>query len=963
MDITPLPRQREAIQAPLGPVLVVAGPGAGKTFCLISRVEYLIREKGIDPGRICAVTFTNKAAEEIAVRLARTLGDRAEEITRSTLHALCLHLLRDRADLLGLARGFGVADEPYQLAILARLKVYSKERSGLLNRFSRRRMQGFKLSAKDEQIFRDYTDYLIRKNLVDFDDIIVRTDDLLRNHPVVADEISSRWDYLLVDEFQDLSPMQYAILKRLAPHRNFFAVGDEDQSIFSWTGADPRMLDSFRRDYGVTPIVLDRNCRSSRQIFDVARRLVETNPQLFQKSLSAERDSSEPVRALAFPEEETEASWLVSDLQQDRAASGGKWSDYALLYRRHEVGDHLEGRLLRAGIPCRLARGRSLNEDEVIGPVIGALRVVRDPTDQVALVALAESVLPVDLFQEVDRAAKAEDFLEAVRKLARSRPHKDPEARKLWRLIYQCENLTALARSNRTLGGLIEELLAERIGPYTNVLEDRYDDLSDPADCLEAVRLARDLTHVFTGPGQVVIEWMNGLGGALRTMLIASGFRRVASPPPGRPDGPTGPADLVLGPAAAGPLGLSVTLFKALQLIHAGEIKGAPHQFVTFDTETTGKDTATNEIVDIGAVRVVGGTIVGEYQTLVKPERGIPSAMARIHGYDDAMVADAPSFAAMWPAFKAFVGTDLMVAHNGMEFDVPILRRLAGPAETAGMTFFDTLPLARSLFQESAKLTDLAARFKIDAGAAHHAVDDARTLAGVFLELSRIRVQRARKAVLVDLLAHLAIALALEPSARTAGEGKLLFEIGRVRALGRYSDALEAYEAERDRTGAGPTIDAVVKELGGAALRARLQADYDPELRHPRAVTRLRALMGDDAALPIAEGITRLLDRVALSSRDGADPDPHRVTLLTLHSTKGLEFSRVYVVGAEDFQIPGYRAMQQQIEEEIQEGRRLLYVGMTRAKDRLILTRTDQRFGMPSGGNQFLNEMGLAPET
>ena len=146
MDITPLPRQREAIEAPLGPVLVVAGPGAGKTFCLISRVEHLIRERGITPARVCAVTFTNKAAEEIAVRLGRTLGGGAEEITRSTLHALCLRLLRERADLIGLARGFGVADEPYQRAILGRLGVPSKRRSQVLNYFSRRRSQDFKLS-------------------------------------------------------------------------------------------------------------------------------------------------------------------------------------------------------------------------------------------------------------------------------------------------------------------------------------------------------------------------------------------------------------------------------------------------------------------------------------------------------------------------------------------------------------------------------------------------------------------------------------------------------------------------------------------------------------------------------------------------------------------------------------------------------------------------------------------------
>src|SRR4029077_5189111 len=143
----------------------------------------------------------------------------------------------------------------------------------------------------------------------------------------------------------------------------------------------------------------------------------EENPQLFQKQLSADRESPHPVRALAFSDEESESSWLVSDIKEDLAANHGGWGDYALLYRRHQVGDLLESHLLRAGIPCRMARGRRLNEDEVIGPLVGALRVGRAPSAQVALIARARSVLPVDLFQEVEGAAKAANFLDAVRAL------------------------------------------------------------------------------------------------------------------------------------------------------------------------------------------------------------------------------------------------------------------------------------------------------------------------------------------------------------------------------------------------------------------------------------------------------------------------------------------------------------------------------------------------------------------
>src|SRR5439155_8536241 len=276
MDFDPLPQQRAAIEAPLGPVLVVAGPGAGKTFCLIGRVSHLIEVLGFPPARICAVTVTNKVAEEIAVRLRRTLGASAEEVTRRTLHALCLGILREHAEAAGLRRGFGVADEQYQRIILGRLSVHPKAQRALLTRFSRRRVQGYRLTAGDERLYGDYAAYLARRNMLDFDDLVAKTAALLRARADVADTLAARWDYLLVDEFQDLNPAQYELLKRLAaPHANLFAVGDDEQSIFSWTGADPRVLLTFRADFGIAePIVLDRNCRCSRQIFEAARRVL-----------------------------------------------------------------------------------------------------------------------------------------------------------------------------------------------------------------------------------------------------------------------------------------------------------------------------------------------------------------------------------------------------------------------------------------------------------------------------------------------------------------------------------------------------------------------------------------------------------------------------------------------------------------------------------------------------------------
>src|SRR5216117_2104956 len=959
MDFDPLPQQRLAIEAPLGPVLVVAGPGAGKTFCLIARINHLINTRGLAPERICAVTFTNRAAEEIAVRLKHTLGDRAEGVTRGTIHALCLALLREHAEAAGLRKGFGVADEQYQKVILGRLHVPLEQRGSLLNRFSRHRVQDYRLTDDDARLYREYAVWLAHRNMLDFDDLVVKAEELVRTHGDIADAIAARWDYLLVDEFQDVNAVQYDLLKRLAaPHGNFFAVGDDEQSIFTWTGADPYVLVRFSRDYEIDrPIVLDKNCRCSRQIFETARRVLAQNPQLFAKQLSAEQESAYEVGAFGFRDEEEEAAWLLEDILADRAVAGLGWGDYAILYRRHKVGEYLEGRLVRAGIPCRLARGRSLVEDDVIKYVIAALGIVRDPGDPVALEAFARCVLSPHFLQEVEAAiGSSGDFLASVRTLARRRPAQDPDTKKLWRLVFQVENLHALTRSHRALVPLVDEILSQSVGPYRNALEERHDELTDPAAIPEAVRLAERLAAAIAAEQEIVIAPQEGLEIALRGMLIAAGLRHVPTSTTSR----TSPTSITS----------ALTLFKALQLLHAEGLDTALERYVTFDLETTDKDVEVCEVVEIGAARVVGGDIVDRFHTLVQPYRPITPGATKVHGYTDADVRDARSFAEVWPEFRAFIGDDVLIAHNGQHFDIPVLRRLAAGWEGVDtLVFYDTLPLVRSLSRDSAKLEDLALRFGIDPGRAHHALDDAVTLAQVYRELERQRGIRARKAVLVNVLDYLGLALALEPRTEQGagtpkGHGRerdMLFQLAKFYTLGRYSDALAFYEMERDRTGAveAPAVDAVIERLGGRALMTRLRAEPDPAQRYPAAVARLRALMDGDASGTLADSIDRLLDRVALSTSDGIEVAPDRVNLLTLHSTKGLEFSRVYIVGVEDYQIPGLREAKENRQAEIHEARRLLYVGMTRARGRVVVARVERRFGMEAGGSSFLEEMGL----
>ncbi|HYU53205.1 MAG TPA: ATP-dependent helicase, partial [Gemmatimonadaceae bacterium] len=377
-SVSPVPSasQRHAIEAPAQPLLVLAGPGAGKTFCLIERVRFLIERLGIDPSRICVFTFTNKAAGEIAERLQRELGDRVERVKRGTIHAFCAELLREFGERVDLQPGFGVADELYQKSLLRRLRVPRKIQNSVLDAFSRYRFRGDALGHRYQRYYDRYQRMMAERNVADFDTLILKTAQLLRMDDV-AIETRSRWDVVLVDEFQDLNPIQYAIVRRLAQnHRHIFAVGDDEQAVYSWTGADPQVFRHFQEDFQIPAdgvIHMEHNHRCPPSILDVGRRLIDLNQAIFtdRKPQQTTHNSPFPVEALGFTDDDGETKWIMDDLRRDRAAHDGKpgWGDVAVLYRTHKIGSALESAFLNAGIPCCLAQGRALADDKVVAYV------------------------------------------------------------------------------------------------------------------------------------------------------------------------------------------------------------------------------------------------------------------------------------------------------------------------------------------------------------------------------------------------------------------------------------------------------------------------------------------------------------------------------------------------------------------------------------------------------------------
>ncbi|MGH7579444.1 MAG: UvrD-helicase domain-containing protein, partial [Gemmatimonadales bacterium] len=612
----------------------------------------------VDPARICAFTFTNKAADEIASRLRREIGPAADTVSRGTLHALCLALLREHAPLMGLRRGFGLADEDYQKRVLRRLRIRPERHAQLLRLFGRHQLEHYLLSPGDQEHFTAYREALRSRRLLDYNDLIALTGDLLRGHPDAAAEIRGRWDAVLVDEFQDLSLAQYEVITGLtAGHRHCFAVGDDEQSIYSWAGADPRILERFRDDFAVTEVVLDKNRRCSRQIFEAARKVIALNPALFQKRIEADKESEHCVASHAFRDESAEASWLLEDLWRDRQASGLGWGEYALLYRTHVTGQYLETRCIQAGIPCLLAQGQSVRDDEVIAFVVSSLRVIRSPEDPVAIEAFADQVLPRALIDQVRARYREGELVTALREFARAN-RGDADARKAWRFVFHVENLGALGRTHDTLATLVDELLSQRIGRYRNPLEERAAELSDPADFPGASALAERIGATVAHHGAIWVEPDRGI--EIPTIRLLQGalgadVRRLL---PG--DRPLA-GDLMLGAGTIRPL----LLFKALQLHHCRGLEDPFQDYVAFDLETTDNDITDCEIVEIAAVRVRGGVVVEQLDRRVRPTRPISPAASKVHGYFDRDLCDEPRFDQVWPEFRAFAGGDLLVAHNG----------------------------------------------------------------------------------------------------------------------------------------------------------------------------------------------------------------------------------------------------------------------------------------------------------
>lgn len=397
------PQQRQAVEAADGPVLVLAGPGSGKTRVLTHRVAYLIEARGILPYHIVAVTFTNKAAREMRARLEGLLGGpRLADLTLGTFHATCARWLRRDGPNIGLERDFVIYDTSDQEAVVKQAlkdlntddKKYKP--SSQLSKISAAKNELIGPEAYQAKTYADeitrriytrYQELLVDSNAVDFDDLLMLTVRMLDENPPLLRRYQERYTHILVDEFQDTNTAQYALVRLLGgKHQNVFCVGDEDQSIYKWRGADFRNVQRFREHFpNAHVILLEQNYRSTQTILDAARNVIDNNRQRTPKKLFTHRGEGVPISVYEAYNEDDEAQYIIDtihDLIGKRMARAG---DVAVMYRMNAQSRALEDAFIRAGMPYRLVGATRFYARKEIKDVLAYLHLIHNPNDSVAL--------------------------------------------------------------------------------------------------------------------------------------------------------------------------------------------------------------------------------------------------------------------------------------------------------------------------------------------------------------------------------------------------------------------------------------------------------------------------------------------------------------------------------------------------------------------------------------------------
>ncbi len=580
------PTQREAVAATEGPVLVVAGAGSGKTRVLTYRIAHLIRDLGVSPFGILAITFTNKAADEMKERVERLVGGVARGMWVSTFHSACVRILRRDASMLGYRNAFSIYDDidarrlveycvrdldldPKRFPPKSIRAAISNAKNELID-FESFAQQGTGLyHEKVADVYRFYQQRLLEASAMDFDDLLMVTVELLGAFPRVLEHYQDRFRYVLVDEYQDTNHAQYRLVQLLgAKHRNVCVVGDSDQSIYAFRGADLRNILEFERDYeDVTVIVLDRNYRSTQTILDAANAVISNNRGRRPKHLWTDLGSGDPVTVYRAEDEHDEAAFIAEQLGALEDV-GKRLADAAVFYRTHAQSRVLEEVLVRYGLPYQVIGGPKFYDRREVKDAMAYLRVLVNSSDEVAVKRIVNvpkrgigttSIGHVDRFAEVNGITFYE-ALERAEEITRLSPRSARQVAEFVTLIQGLRSATAAgprAALQAVLddtgyivglevdGGLealsraenLKELLSvasefEERGPMADLGDERWDELGGARRLeffLESISLVADIDGMEES-GAVTLMTLHNAKGLEFPVIFMAGMEEGVFP-------------------------------------------------------------------------------------------------------------------------------------------------------------------------------------------------------------------------------------------------------------------------------------------------------------------------------------------------------------------------------------------------------------------------------------------------
>lgn len=1003
-------KQTEAVTHKGGPLLVIAGPGTGKTRVITHRIAYLIREHGIKAENILAITFTNKAAQEMQERVNTEIGEpHGSNIKVSTFHAFCVKVLRKHALRIGLSENFTIFDQELQDEILTEsvralnLNTDDYPPWRLRNILSDAKCKSQNpidaVDATDNydpetaenirSVLRNYQDRLAEYDALDFDDLLVKTVELLEQVEDVQQDYHKAIAHILVDEFHDVNSVQYHLLQLLCapPEHNLMVVADEDQAIYSWRGSNPEYIGNFRTDYKPTELALDDHYRCSEKILRAAEEVISRNRERQrQHTLRTHKDAGRDIFHYTFDTPIAEAHNIIKVIQNLVAKRNYSYRDIAIFYRTHRLADVLEEQLLRAHIQFqRIQPTNSFAEGNSKG-ILAYLRFIQWqlPQDLEQAINFPETCIDDLTWVRLKWLAQREDiaFVELLKNIEAYPKDVGPLTRRNVRHFWtQLERLSAEIEGER-VDKIIPKLfdtLEQSLPPYRaeelEIIEQQPEmpNLVTAQDVLYSALTLGEPVQITASHGIDEYSAAHIIYQTLETYLNHTPQLQLLPPEGNRPkpnengvhvlignfekigESARDARTILIGTAEVANTDVlrlegaeihSITALKLCQrLVNRFETPNMA-DMVVYDLETTGLNPKTAEIVEIAAHRLSPiGDEVERFYRLVRPPGGhIPQSATRIHGVDTETVKTAPSIEIVLPELLGFIQDRILIGHNVAEYDNPILARDLGRYLKMDLSapHYDTLVTARRLFpRQRCSMSALAEKFGIEHGRLHSALEDVRVNREIFKELIRIDAHKREAKSLPELLPFVGLGILaktenVDHSEEALTETETLLNVAKRFVQTHNVGPLENLPLD-------PTEAAQAREHIETLQHASVREFPEDADWRQRRIQFTNAVLHFELISDTHELIDFLDYQKLLTNIDELDDTTEQLTLMTLHAAKGTEFPVVFIIGMEEGSFPMWR--QNITDADLEEERRLFYVGMTRAQAQLYLSSVVYRLG------------------